>query len=406
MSITITLAFLIGLFCGFFVAFLLKKKQETSLESLVQSLHQNSETQRQQQLDLILEKLKSSFGELSAEKLSQTSQELQNASQNIFETQKQVHTKELDSKKELIDQQLHGLHHTLQNFDRLLKELEKDRENKYGELSSQLKFTNQQTSQLIHTTQTLKDVLSHSRLRGQWGERMAEDVLRTAGFIENINYQKQKSIESIGSRPDFTFSLPRDLKLNMDVKFPMDNYLRFLEATTDVEKNKYRQDFFKDVKAKIKEITTRDYINPEQNTVDYVLLFIPNEQIYSFIHENDHTLLDESLKKHVVLCSPITLFAILAVIRQAIENFSLERTAHEILALFGTFQKQWDLYSKKFEDLGKRLQDAQKEYDTLVTTRKRQLEKPLQKIEELRQTNNIAAFIDDSKNQSDESQSN
>jgi len=53
---------------------------------------------------------------------------------------------------------------------------------------------------------------------------MAEDVLQLAGFVENVNYVKQKTLAA-GSRPDFTFLLPRKLTLNMDVKFPLDNYL-------------------------------------------------------------------------------------------------------------------------------------------------------------------------------------
>lgn len=53
-------------------------------------------------------------------------------------------------------------------------------------------------------------------------------------------------------------------------------------------------------------------------------------------------------------------------------------------SLLGAFKKQWDEFQKRFEVLGKRLEDAQKEYEALTTTRKRQLEKPLNRIEELR----------------------
>ena len=160
--------------------------------------------------------------------------------------------------------------------------------------------------------------------------------------------------------------------------------LPFLEAETDLERSEFRNDFLRDVKARIKEVTTREYINPEQNTLDYVLLFIPNEQIYAFIHEADSAILDNSIKSKVVLCSPITLFAVLAVIRQAVENFALERTSNEILSLLGSFNKQWNEFLKKLEVLGKRIGDAQKEYEALMTTRRRQLERPLNRIEELR----------------------
>ncbi|NOZ60511.1 MAG: DNA recombination protein RmuC, partial [Calditrichaeota bacterium] len=266
-----------------------------------------------------------------------------------------------------------------------------DRVEKFSQLETQLKTATEQTAALIQTTNSLKEALSSSKTRGQWGERMAEDVLRLAGFVENVNFLKQKTINSSGSRPDFTFLLPKNLKLNMDVKFPLDNYLRYLESNNNFEKENLKRAFLKDVKARIKEVTSRDYINPEQNTVDYVLLFIPNEQIYAFIHEQDSTILDEGIRNRVIFCSPITLFAILAVIRQAVENFALEKTSNKILSLMGVFKKQWAEFISRFENLGKKIQDVQKEYETLTTTRRRQLERPLNEIEALQQQGKFIA---------------
>lgn len=210
---------------------------------------------------------------------------------------------------------------------------------------------------------------------------MAEDVLRVAGFVEGVNYVKQKVISGTGTRPDFTFMLPNDLKLNMDVKFPLDNYLKYLETASRSDADSHLKDFLKDIRAKIKEVTSRNYIDPAQNTVDYVLMFIPNEQIYGFIHENDRSILDEAIKNKVVLCSPITLFAVLAVIRQAVDNFALERASNEILSLLGGFRKQWCEFVKKMDTLGKRIEAVREEYDDLKGVRRRQLEKPLEEIE-------------------------
>ena len=70
----------------------------------------------------------------------------------------------------------------------------------------------------------------------------------------------------------------------------------------------------------------------DRRSVDYVLLFLPNETVSGFIHEHDPTLVDEALGQKVVLCSPLTLFALLGVIRQAFDNFIVEQTSDEILA--------------------------------------------------------------------------
>jgi DNA recombination protein RmuC len=338
----------------------------------------------------LTEEMKASFGSLSLDALSKFL-ELAKAK---LDAERDTHAQELEAKKGLIDHQLRQMTAELEKVSTLVKELEKDRVEKFGQLASQLKTASEHTAALGQTTATLREALASTKARGQWGERMAEDVLRLAGFVENVNYLKQKAIAGAGSRPDFTFLLPRKLTLNMDVKFPLDNYLKFLDAGSEPERARYRTDFLRDVKARVKEVATRDYINPEQNTVDSVLLFIPNEQIYAFIHEQDSAILDDGIRQGVVFCSPLTLFAVLAVIRKAVDNFSLEQTSNEILSLLGDFKKQWGEFLGKLELVGKRIGDAQKEYEALTTTRRRQLEKPLNRMEDLRMQRNLPIAAD------------
>lgn len=290
----------------------------------------------------------------------------------------------------LLEQQLASMNQELGKVSDLVRELERDRVGKFGELSAQLKSTAEQTAALSTTTGALREALANSRARGQWGERMAEDVLQLIGFVEGVNYVKQKSLDDSQSRPDFTFFLPKDLKLNMDVKFPLDNYLRSVNAEADDEELRYRSAFLRDVRGRLNEVATKDYIDAKQSTIGCVLLFIPNEQIYQFIQEHDHALIDESLKKQVVLCSPMSLFAILVVIRQAVDNFTVEQTSNQIIAELGLFNQQWEQFLKKLDDVGKRIDASQREYQTLITTRRRALERPLNRIEDLRRSRGIS----------------
>ncbi|MCH2518773.1 MAG: DNA recombination protein RmuC, partial [Dehalococcoidia bacterium] len=173
--------------------------------------------------------------------------------------------------RETLDPHVLELKSELNKVTDLVRELEKDRENKFGELTSQLKSVGENTNALATTTGQLKEALANTRVRGQWGERMAEDVLRLVGFVQGVNYKKQTTLEGSGSRPDFTFLLPKDLTLNMVVKFPLDYYLKCVEASDAAEENRYRQQFIRDVRAQLKEVVTRDYIDPGRKTLDYVL---------------------------------------------------------------------------------------------------------------------------------------
>lgn len=380
--------FIIGVIFGAAIVLIINWLRRREAQAIAQELISQVESQKIQDLEILINRIKESFGSLSLVALSKNSEEFLKLAGETLSKQMQIGEKELEGKKKLIDQTLEAMKVDLQKVQDLVTQFEKDRERKFGELANQLKLTAEQTGKLQETANKLYTALASTRVRGQWGERMAEDVLRLAGFIEGINYQKQKTLET--TRPDYTFLLPQNLKVNMDVKFPLDNYLRYLEAGEESQKEMYKTQFLKDARRRIMEVTTRDYINPEENTVDYVIVFIPNEQVYAFIIENDRSLLDEALKNKVILCSPITLYAVLAVIRQAVDNFNLEKTAAQILSLLGAFNKQWSAFLKSLEKMGKKIEEAQNEFLTLTTTRRKQLERPLREIEDLRKQKGIA----------------
>jgi DNA recombination protein RmuC len=277
----------------------------------------------------------------------------------------------------------------LRKMQDLVAGFERDRVQKYGELSAHLRTAAEQTAKLQDTANHLRQALVSTKARGLWGERMAEDVLQLAGFVEGVNYLKQKALEGAGSRPDYTFHLPQGRKVNMDVKFPLSSYLRYLETENDMEREVQKGQFLRDVRARIKEVTTRDYINPEDETLDYVLVFIPNEQVYAFINQNDPVIIDEALRNKVILCSPFTLFAILAIIRQAMDNFTTAKAANDMLRLIGGFNKEWEKFRKSMDAMGRKIEDARDEFQKLSTTRRNKLERPLQKIEDLRRLKGI-----------------
>jgi DNA recombination protein RmuC len=383
-----------GLLMGLIVAYVLKGFQTRSSREIAYEIFRENEEQRRAQMESLMQSVKDSFARLSLDALARSTDEFLKLAKARLESEREVSARELEAKKNLIDQQLERMNGELEKVSKLMLDLERDRIDKFGQLTHHLHMAGEQTAALMQTTQSLREALASTKVRGQWGERIAEDVLRIAGFVENVNYIKQTALDASGSRPDFTFLLPRDLKLNMDVKFPLDNYLRYLEADGEADRARYLDTFLRNVRDKLKEVTSRNYINAEDRTVDYVLLFIPNEHIYAFIHDQDSALLDEGLRNKVIFCSPLTLFAVLAVIRQALDNFAIENTSREILSLLGAFREQWLKFIDQLERLGKRIGDAQKDYEALVTTRRRQLERPLQKIDALRMQQNLPVDAD------------
>lgn len=372
--------FLVGLVCGLFIAKYVKNlRTKTGKEILEEALKD----------------IDKNFGDLSIEALTKVSDHLVNTATLKFSAVKESAASDLDSKKELIGKELANITKELEKVSEAATNYNTATQTKFGEVTSALSNVEKETRSLRSSTSSLREALANPKVRGQWGERMAEDVLKVMGFKEGINYNKQETIEGTTSRVDFSFILPKNKRLHMDAKFPLINYMKYLETNSESDKEVYRLAFLKDVRDRMKEVTTRGYIEANQDALEYVLLFIPNESVFAFINEQDNSFIDDCLKNKVICCSPVTLFAILAIVRQAVENFSLEKTTNEILSLLGSFKSQWDLFLKKMDQLGKRLSDAQSEYESLTTTRKRKLEKPLNKIEELRESQGIAIYQDE-----------
>ncbi|MBL7132865.1 MAG: DNA recombination protein RmuC [Phycisphaerae bacterium] len=293
----------------------------------------------------------------------------------------------LDTKKQLIDQTLKSITDRLTKVSEYFRQIEGDRKHDFGEIKSSI-------TTLSATAGKLHEMLASSKRRGAWGERMAEDVLRLAGLQEGVNFTKQSSADAESGRPDFTFFLPNDLKANMDVKFPLEAYRGYLDADSDAARDEQLKALVAAVRGHIREVARRGYIDPNVPTVNYVLVLIPSEQIYSLVLEVQPDLIDEALEKKVVLCSPLTLYAMLAVIRQAAERANLMKGADEALALVAEFQKQWDLYKDSMEKMGKRIDGVKEDYDILTSRRTRTLDKLVAKIEDLRTSTELDAGDD------------
>ncbi len=378
---------------GAAIVFIIQAAKRKEAREIARELVSETETEKIKDLEVFLSRVKDSLGSMSFDALKKTSEEFLKLAESKLGQQTQSGQRELEGKKQLIDQSLESMRGDLRKMQELVAGFERDRVQKYGELSAHLRTAAEQTAKLQDTANHLRQALVSTKARGLWGERMAEDVLQLAGFVEGVNYLKQKALEEAGSRPDYTFQLPQGRKVNMDVKFPMNSYLRYLETENDMEREVQKGQFLRDVRRRIKEVTTRDYINPDDETLDYVLVFIPNEQVYAFINQNDPAIIDEALRSKVILCSPFTLFAILAVIRQAMENFSTAKAANDMLRLIGGFNKEWERFRESMDKMGRKIDDARDEFQKLSTTRRNKLERPLQKIEDLRRLKGIEPEI-------------
>ena len=294
---------------------------------------------------------------------------------------------------ELIENEESQIYKLLDKSDKTVKDfLEKT-----GEIKSSISGVDQQTRNLI-------SVLNNNQSRGQWAEFQVEDLLSIMEYKDGIHYESQKIMKS-GNKPDFTFYLPDNKTINMDSKFPLNLYMQLSKIKLDLEdetldeiarkqitdsiKIKNKEFIDKAIKTKIDETASREgYISPEEDTVDFVLMYIPLENLYHFlltseIGANRVPVIQYAFSKKVILVSPQTLMAYLETIRQSMKLFSLQTDTKNILIAHEKVKSEVGKFIDSFDEVTKRLDQTVESFEKLKTTRKNKLEKSFEELNEI-----------------------
>ena len=234
---------------------------------------------------------------------------------------------------------------TIQELESELDRLRVNNTEKFGNINNSVERLSEQAA-------ALTKVLSSAQGRGNWGERMLEDILSNSGFKRGINYDVQETLDE-GGRPDYSFYLPPNRVVYLDSKFPLENYLKYCDAKDDASRKIHRDAFLKNVEDRVKELEKRDYAKQgDREALDTVLLFIPNDGVVAFIQDNKRSLIDDAAKKKVVFCSPLTLYMFVSMMHQAAASFYMEQNANQVLRMLGRFDKAWGAYVKYVKYLG------------------------------------------------------
>ncbi|KKQ24635.1 MAG: RmuC-domain protein [Candidatus Roizmanbacteria bacterium GW2011_GWC2_37_13] len=287
---------------------------------------------------------------------------------------------DLDNKKSAFEKIARDIKELVEKTENKIEKTDKERIGSFGQLKQAIENQAKVTEQLSVTTESLKRVLSNNQMRGQFGEQVAENLLKMSGFVKGVDYDFNKEQKSSGTRPDFVIYLPNKIKINVDVKFPYQSLQKMTETQDKATKNELEKTFERDVREKIKQVTGREYINPEGDTVDFVVMFIPNEMIFSYIYEKMNDLWVEAMKQKVVLAGPFSFTAILRLVRQAYDNFKYQKNVQKIIGYIKNFEVEFVKYNEEFLKIGERIDSLSKQYNVVNSTRSNQLTRSIDKI--------------------------
>ncbi len=324
--------------------------------------------------------LESRMMHLSQEIIQNSHEQFLTLAQERLSRHQDTIQKDVDHKKSSIEALIGEMRKDLLQTKEHFQKSDLERTSTFASLKQELETYKKITGDLQGSADELKKVLSNNQLRGQFGEQIAENLLKMAGFVIGQDYIINTAQESTNTRPDFTVFLPDKTKINIDVKFPYAALVRAAGTEDQQEKEHHYKTFASDVRQKIKQVTTRDYINPEEKTVDFVILFIPNEMIFSYIFDQCNDIWEEAMAKKVIMSGPYGFTALLRMVKQAYTNFRYQENLQHVIGLIQKFEGEYEKFQGAFSLLGDRLSSATKQYELVSGTRSRAMNRVLDQI--------------------------
>ncbi len=326
--------------------------------------------------------LEEKMARLSHEALKSNNEQFLTLAKEVLGAEKGNIKTDLEGKKSQISSLIAEIRTDIKKNEERLKSSDDDRVRSFSALKQEMEEYKKISGDLKLSTDKLKALLSNNQMRGAFGEQIAENLLKMAGFVVGQDYSANKAQDTESTRPDFTIFLPDRTKINIDVKFPYSSLIKSIESENEEEKKRHFRQFKQDVKNKIKQVSTRDYINPAEKTVDFVILFIPNEMIFSYIYDKMNDVWEEAMQKKVIFTGPFSFTAILRMVKQAYSNFRYQENLHQIIGHIQKFDTEYQKYSESVDRLGERIKSADKQFEVVSTTRDRQLTKVVDKIKD------------------------
>ena len=217
----------------------------------------------------------------------------------------------------------------------------------------------QQQEEARHLGQSLKDLLQAPKLRGNFSEDILEEMLDRV--LPKGIWERQYAIDG-RELVDYVVRL-KDVIIPIDAKYPRDDYMRYLETEDPEEKANCWKGFENAMKKQINSIEAK-YLRPEKGTSEFALMFIPSEAIYYETIAATSTLgqpsviLEYAKDRNVIPVSPLTFYAFLQMIILGIRNVEVARSAKKIQEGLSGLQRSFDLFYKKYEEMGKRIDQA------------------------------------------------
>ena len=303
--------------------------------------------------------LDNQFKGLAAGVLKESTETLLKQAKEQFDSQRQLGAAELERRKAAIDSMVEPIRESLEKLGEHAQDIEKKRVGAYERLTTQV-------ASLQKAAGSLSEALRSPNIRGQWAEQELGNILELAGLNQHIDYYPQHSVPVPGGvlRPDAVVNVPGGLKVVIDAKAPLDNYLKAHEATDESQETALLTSHAGAISRHAKRLSERAYADVVAGSPDFVLMFVPADPILDAAMKVQPRLWEQTWQEHrVLIATPGLLLAFLRTVALAWQQQDMQHNAQKIADLGKDLYDRLRVFAEHMDDMGSGLGRALAAYN-------------------------------------------